>query len=261
MEIFTYQGFALRLFHDHIDATNPRDWDNVTAIEGHARTWSTFAHEAICPPRPLAVRHFSRSGNEYGSAENADITFFVTRERFFELCGSLKQWNAGRRQLGLPVQTLREAAFTCIEQEADTFFKYINGEVYGWEIVSPDGQALDSCGSVWYGYPSLKEAQESGEFTAASFEKWVKDYQTEHSAEVLQMLLNKCEEDETETEGYEIPLLTAAGSGVITGIKGDAIICQMPTLPGIQTLFLHPLAIDDAAARLALIHAISNDIF
>jgi hypothetical protein len=63
----------------------------------------------------------------------------------------------------------RERVIQMLESEVSVYNSYLTGDVYGWEVIDPDGEFIDSCWG-YYGYKEIdymiQEAQKSVDYDA-----------------------------------------------------------------------------------------------
>lgn len=196
MENFTFEhkGFGIRPFREE-DAMNPRFWDNVTILETNGNYYPFKNEGNVSDEDVLARKYFNPVGDEIDVEDVEDgrrwtYCLTVTRDSFNRLCGSLQGWNAGRKRKGEAPQTWKQAAETCIEQEQELIRYYLNGEVWGWEVIGPDGELVDSLGSTYYGTDEKKAVTESEFPDQKSFSDWVENWQRENPLRWVESLLS-----------------------------------------------------------------------
>lgn len=67
----------------------------------------------------------------------------------------------GRKKMS---KQLRKRAESVLHSELEEFYAYLEGEVYGWEVVDEEGECVDSCYG-YYGETGRKYAEEDARHT------------------------------------------------------------------------------------------------
>jgi len=142
-----YKGHTIEIHRDD-DPLNPRtEWDNAgTMICFHRRYCLGDKHNMHVEEAKQYVEHpdvialplylYDHSGVSISTRSfNGQIGWItVTREK------ALHEW--GNKNL---TKRVREMALACLESEVKTYDQFLRGEVYGFVIIDPDGDELDSC--------------------------------------------------------------------------------------------------------------------
>lgn len=63
-------------------------------------------------------------------------------------------------------KSILDKVLTCLKGEVETYSKYLNGEVYGYEILNEKNEVVDSC----FGFYSEEDAQSEGESSLKFFQ-------------------------------------------------------------------------------------------
>ena len=178
-----YRGYMINIHLDE-DPQSPREWDNLGVIAYKHRNYALGEEEISDPIDWLAEKLGIDEPGDYCN-ENKDrlealflekhvtlplylydhsgITIsttpfsccwdsgrlgyiYTTLEQLNKLRHNWKRWSAKRR----------EKASKWLEEEVEGFDQYLTGDVYGFEIIDPDGENIDSCWG-YYGYENIDE--------------------------------------------------------------------------------------------------------
>ena len=153
---------TLKIQYDEI-TESPREWDNITTMvcfhnrynlgDKHTYNKNDFdswqeLKEQICKDNNVALIQplylYDHSGQSISvgpfncSFDSGQIGWmFITKERLIK---------AGKKNL---TKELKQFAQKEIETEVYTYNKYLQGEIYYYEVVDEDGDILDNCGGFY----------------------------------------------------------------------------------------------------------------
>lgn len=148
-----YKGYTINVRCDNI-AESPREWDNLGTITAWHRNYNlsderhnydveTFVEEVVNDKNTISLPLYIY---EHGGIALSTAPFSC-------------RWDSGqvgwihvskdkiRKEYGVTRITKKvlERVLKVLESEVDTYGKYVNGEVYGFEILDADGEYIDSC--------------------------------------------------------------------------------------------------------------------
>ena len=180
--------YSLKIVQDSAP-DSPREWDNLTTIFCfHKRYnlgdkhdyksdmfggWEEFKEHIIAEYKPRMIKPLymydhsgitistSAFGCQFDSGQVGWV--FITDERIKTLCGDMEMDNDRLDRI--------------IEGEVETYDQYIQGEVYGYQIIETEicdkchthEEVVDSC----YGYFGEENAQEAGNEALCGYEEKV----------------------------------------------------------------------------------------
>lgn len=199
IETINYRGYEIKVYPDTDPCDSPRDWDNLgTMVLWHRRYQVGDEHSFNDPDE---FQEFLKENPAivlpvYGY-DHGGLTISTTVERGWHHYS----WDGG--QLGYIYVTLekvrkeynkkhvskqlRERIMGYLEQEVVTYNDYLTGNIYGYKIINPDGEELDS---LWgfYGY----NHKESGllEQAQSYIDNDIEEVQAHN--EMLQMRFDLC---------------------------------------------------------------------
>jgi len=151
-----YKGYTIRIELDEASGTDsPRDWDNLgTIVAWHSR-YALSDSDAV----DIESQDFPRWAEENGftyynlfAYEHGNIALSLSESLSEFSC----PWDSG--QVGYVYVTPEKIA-ECygeeipseekirenLKSEIEVYASWINGEVYGYIVESPDGEEIDSC--------------------------------------------------------------------------------------------------------------------
>jgi hypothetical protein len=158
------------------DACNPRkEWDNLGTVVLHDRCRYDFGDDTASNEElqelaqradliTLPVYMYDHSGitiNTSGFSCPWDSgmvgLIYVAKAK------ALKEWGGK-----ILTAKLRAKVLECLRAEIKTLDGYITGQVYGWKVIDPEGEEIDSC---WGYYNELEyclsEGMESAKYSEA----------------------------------------------------------------------------------------------
>ena len=156
-----YKGYTIKLIHDQ-DPESPRDCDNVgTMVCWHSR-YGLGDEQPKCSPEEYM-------GNLSSNDDELRKKFIILPLYLYDHSGITMStgsfscpWDSG--QVGFIYCTLEKAleewggtdeearakATACMESEVKVYASYLEGDVVGWSVESPDEEDIES---VWGYYP------------------------------------------------------------------------------------------------------------
>lgn len=148
-----YKGYTINVRNDEC-AESPREWDNLGTITAWHRNYNlsdekhnydvdTFVAEVVNNKNVISLPLYMY---EHGGVALSTSAFSC-------------RWDSGqvgwihvdkdkvRKEYGVTRITKKvlERVLKVLESEVDTYGKYVNGEVYGYEVLDPQGEHVDSC--------------------------------------------------------------------------------------------------------------------
>jgi len=156
-----YRGYTINIFPDE-DPQSPREWDNLGIIAYKHRDY-TLGEEEISDPDEwlnntkgyvmLPLYLYDHSGITISTTpfscpwDSGQVGYiYTTLEHLNKLGHNWKRWSNKRR----------EQALEWLREEIKTFDQYITGDVYGYQILDPDGEEIGSCWG-YFGYEHVDE--------------------------------------------------------------------------------------------------------
>lgn len=155
-----YKGYKIRIMQDD-SPESPREWDNLgTMVCFHRRYTLGDKHDFGSPEDfqewlkenpsevlPLYLLDHSgitmRTGSFGDPWDSGQVGWiYVTHKRIREEYGKLTKKN-------------KATARGCMEQEVKTYDDFLTGEVYGYQVIAPNGEDVASCWG-YFGYPDDK---------------------------------------------------------------------------------------------------------
>lgn len=166
----TVGAFRVEVHYDQ-DCESPRDWDNVGTIYGDGdfadrecridEAWRVARHE-LGPIVGFPIRQSSdRCALQVCQCgwDDADGVYVVSLEHVIEegWPGSIAERLASARD--------------CLRAELDTLSQWGSGDCYGYVVVGPDGETVDSCWG-FIGEPEYALSQGRSAAAFAEGERW-----------------------------------------------------------------------------------------
>lgn len=201
---YTHRGFGVRPFTDELADSPFISWSTVVRFEHLGEKtkpqqrrahFSAFSHYSAPTKEeqkenPILWRSYVSVedsgiyflGNDPKKRSSANWMAYVSRESFRELCGNWEDWakeNGG--------ETEEEAARIAARPEQNIFWAWERGDVYGCEVIAPDGSIVNSIGGVHYGSDESK-AVLSCFPTAEDFKKYIDTHILKNVVEVLRQV-------------------------------------------------------------------------
>lgn len=148
-----YKGYTINIEQDD-SAESPRVWDNLGTITAWSRRYNLsdsrhsydvadFRRDVINNPNviSLPVYMYEHGGVALSTGpfscqwDSGQVGWIhVDKDR------ARKEYNVKR----ITKATLNKV-LACLESEIETYSKYLNGEVYGYDVKDPNGDSIDSC--------------------------------------------------------------------------------------------------------------------
>jgi len=168
IDVRKYRGYTIEIYPD-LDPTNPRDWDNLgTMVCFHPRYELGDPHnytpeelialiksgDYLCLPLYLFDHSglaMSTDANRFAVWDSAGWDWgqvgyiIVSKEKI------RKEYNCKRI-----TRKIREKVLNALRAEVQAYDAFLRGEVYGYTIIDPHGEPIDSC----WGF--LGDPEESG---------------------------------------------------------------------------------------------------
>jgi hypothetical protein len=154
-ETFEHKGHTIALYTDP-DPQSPAEWDNLGTITYMKGARQVLGMEAVDSDdivtllqRPdiisLNVYAYVHSGVALQTSPFSDpwdsgqsgIIYTTEKE-------ALKAFSRKRM-----TPALRQKVYKLLRAEVKTFSEYLNGEVYGYEIIAPNGDVIDSLWGIY----------------------------------------------------------------------------------------------------------------
>lgn len=179
IESRTVKGFTANLLYDNTGASDPRKmYENLGTFFGFHRRYCSpdtpphsdheqarriaNAGDNICIP----VWMYDHSGTCYRAAETNPFHCPWDSGLFgFIYCtrADARKALGKSRLMASDVETVKEI----LRGEVETYSAWANGEVYGWEVLDPQGEQVDSCwGYIGETEYPMQEAIESAAWHA-----------------------------------------------------------------------------------------------
>ena len=163
IEKIEYKGYTIEVYPD-FDPMNPREWDNPGLMicfhsryslgDKHSMSFDE-AQDYVDRPDVLSIPlmlydHSSLSISTrsfYGRVNHAEWDSGQVGWITITQAQAVKEWGHKKFSKGV-----RHRALKCLESEVEIYDQYLRGEVYGFNIKSPESENVDSCWG-FYGDP------------------------------------------------------------------------------------------------------------
>lgn len=149
IETIHHNGHRIEVYYDP-DPQNPRDWDNLGTFQIYHRRYASPDKIVRDPPHinkdeiGLKVWGYDHSGVIYKTGETNPFhcpwdsgfagIIFCTRQK-------AREWFGVKRLTAAHVAKVKQA----LEQEVETYNRYINGEFYGFTTFDENDNEVDAC--------------------------------------------------------------------------------------------------------------------
>lgn len=193
----TYRGYTIEIWRDeHVD--NPREWCNLGTLALKGSGWAehgiddqeSFFALLLESEDYLKYSHEDRDYDRYnidhGKAQRRIEEKYIVLPVFkfehsnvaYNTSGFSCPWDSGqngyiyaskedvRKEYSVKniSPRIRKLVIGVLESEVKTFSDAVNGNVYGYTVIAPDGEQLDSCGGYYgdYDESGLMEQAKAG---------------------------------------------------------------------------------------------------
>ena len=145
-------GCMIEIYPD-FDPESPRTWDNLGTFQIYHRRYPS--PDPIVRPEPFIAKDeigLKVYGYDHGGIVYSTTPFSCPWDSglagvIFVSRAKARDWFGVKR---LNTQRVIDA----LKAEVDVYSEYVNGEVYGYKVIGPDGEEIDSC---WGFYGSDRE--------------------------------------------------------------------------------------------------------
>jgi len=164
IEKIEYKGYTIEVHQDEYPMNPRKEWDNAgLMICFHRRHDLGDKHEmtrggaqdyvARSDVIALPLMLYDHGGisistrSFYGRAQHAEWDSGQVGWITITKAQAIKKWGHKKFSKGVLARAVK-----CLEGEVETYDQYLRGEVYGFDIKSPEGEDVDSCWG-FYGDP------------------------------------------------------------------------------------------------------------
>jgi len=178
-----YRGFTIQVYPD-LDAPSPREWDNLGTMVCFHRRYdlgdlggSRRSLQGLSFCEPSEFRDWLKTHKSFLLPlylyDHSGLLMSTSNSQWPFNC----RWDSGQvgwifverekaqaeyQKADLKAQDLEKSVYSALRAEVQVYNYYLAGEIFGWVILTPSGEDVDSC---WGYYGS--DLQESGLLTEA----------------------------------------------------------------------------------------------